>query len=304
MVAMVLLAALMAAMLAAHLLAGHAGRQAADAATRVASLENATEHLRVLLQQAKHDQAVLAAEATKATKGVEALWNEVASLRARLDAMGTVPTAAAAPPAPAPAPAPAAPVAGAPPHFAELSEEERNNPPPLFEAARKAYREKGIAGLCAAIGLGAEAQARLTKAYDALLPQVRAAEKAHAQVTIDGDAVVINIALYPEAGHALQDVCQALLAETLVPAEQKAFADARGDVVLFERPFGHYTQTITLTRDAKGVAFRHTGTRAGGAPTFEDAGTIAGADAVDRLPWRHLLPDAAIAHLQGGAAEF
>ena len=72
--------------------------------------------------------------------------------------------------------------------------------------------------------------------------------------------------------------------------------------MLFQRPFGHYTQPITLTRNAGGVEFTHTGSRVGGAGSiFESAGTLTSQGGVDKLPWRHLLPDEAVAKLRGPA---
>jgi len=275
-----------------------------DTASGLAGVEKATEELRVELQRARRQQARLADEAKRASQGIEALRGDLKVLEARVKAIEDAPPRAdvtrplAAPPAAvAPAPGPAV-------HPAELPAAVRANPPPVLRAASRALREKGIAGFCAALGLDDEAQARFRKAYEAFLPQARAAEKTHAKVAIQGDAVVIAIEPYHGEGHALLERWRGLLAQALTPAQQQAYTAAHGDAILFQRPFGHYTERITLTRDARGVKFSHRGTRlGGGGNTFRSAGTMAGAGAVDRLPWRHLLPDEAVAKLRGVAAE-
>lgn len=261
-----------------------------DTSSGLTRLDEAVQQLRAALRRAEVDQARLAQDIVGALKGVEALRSELGPLQARLKAIEN-----SLPQAGLPTPAPP----GQETHQAELPAALRDNPPPLVQAARQAFQEKGIPGFCGALGLDAEAQARLAKAYEGFLPRVQAAQKAHAKVSIEDDAVVIAIEPYPEEGHVLLAAWRDLLAQALTPAQQDTYAQAHGCYVLFERPFGHYTETIRLTRDAAGVKFVHSGTRTGGAPTFEKAGTIAGEGAVDKLPWRHLLPNEAVAKLGG-----
>ncbi|MBM4039689.1 MAG: hypothetical protein FJ290_14365 [Planctomycetes bacterium] len=260
-----------------------------DTSSGLARLDEASQQLRAGLQRAEEDRARLAQHAAGAAMGVESLRGELALLQARLKALESAPPQAAAP----------APPPGQDAHQAELPAALRDNPPPPVQAARKALQEKGVAGFCGALGLDAEAQARVIKAHEGFLPRVRDAEKAHAKVAIEDDAVVITIEPHPEEGHTLLAAWLDLLGQALTPAQRQAYAETHGCYVLFERPFGHYTETIRLTGDAAEVKFTHSGTRQGGGPTFQNAGTVAGKGAVDKLPWRHLLTDEAAAKLGG-----
>jgi len=274
-----------------------------DAASGLARLEKAAEQARAELQRARAEQSRLANEAKTASEGIETVRGDLTVLEARLKAIEKMPPRTDVTPPRAALPAAVPPVPGPAGHPAELPAAARDNPPALLQAASRGLEEKGIAGFCVALGLDDEARARFLKAHEAILPQARAAEKAHAKVDIEGDAVVIAIEAYHNQGHVLLEAWQNLLAQALSPAQRQAYAEAHGSYVLFERPFGHYTEAIRLTRDAMGVKFTHTGTRVGGATTFESAGSVSGAGAVDRLPWRHLLPDEAVAKLRGAAVE-
>lgn len=300
--AMIVLAGFLVAMLVVLRLVGRDLQRVEeahrDSSSSLALLEEAAQQLRVGLQEAEEDRARLAEGARRATEEAVALRGELTLLQARVKAIETAqPTAAVAPPQEAapPAPDPKA-------HRGEVPAAQRDNPPAPYRAASRALKQKGLPGFCGALGIDGQTQARFREAYERFLPQVRAADKAHANVTIKANAVVIAIEPYPEEGHALHKAWEDLRAQVLTPAQREAYINAYGDAVLFKRPFGHYTETITLTGDALGVKLTHTGSRVGGAgPTFETAGTLAGQGAVDKLPWLHLLPDEAVARLRGRA---
>ncbi|HUT36250.1 MAG TPA: hypothetical protein VNE39_22370 [Planctomycetota bacterium] len=307
-VAMILVAGLVVAMMALLWMVGQDLLQLkgarADVSLKLRNVEAKAKDLWDELQQAKADRRKLGEELKKATDALESLRAEAIATQARLKALEEArPRVEVAPVPPAEQPAPAPPAAPQPVEgLARLIERAREDPGFLPIAARRGFQEKGIAGIGLVLGLDEAAQARFLKVYGDFILRARAADKAHAKVALEGDAVVIEISPYQEEGHALLKAWQDLLAQALTPAQQEAWAAARADRILFERPLGHYAETIRLTRDAMGVKYEHKGRRAGaGVNTFESAGTVSGEGAVDRLPWRHLLPDEAVAKLRGVA---
>ena len=171
-------------------------------------------------------------------------------------------------------------------------------------AVRQAFNERGFAGAAQALGLDPARQAKLMSAHGELVSKIQAAEQAHAKVTIEGDAVQIHIAPFPEEGQALRKEWEETLAQILTPEQAENYNRARGDTMVFDHAFGDWDQEITLTRDAMGVKMTSKGNRVGpGNATFQSSSSVSGANAVDKLPWRHLLPDAAVAKLCGAAAE-
>ena len=171
-------------------------------------------------------------------------------------------------------------------------------------AVRQAFNERGFAGAAQALGLDRARQARLLSAYGDLVPKIHAAEKAHAKVTIEGDAVLIHITPFPEEGQELRKEWEATLAQVLTPEQAENYNRARGDTMVFDHAFGDWDQDITLTRDAIGLKTKSSGRRIGpGNATFQSSSSVSGANAAEKLPWRHLLPDAAVAKLCGAAAE-
>ncbi len=250
----------------------------------VAALRAEVTELRGRIEDAKLERQQIAGDLKAARTQLTTLAGELGEARRRLKALEDVPKAE--PPAPAPEPPKA------------------EAPMPLPMAVRRGFNRQGFAGLAQALGLDQAGHTKLLDAYNVLVPKVRAAEKAHAKLSMDGDAVRIHIVPFPEEGQALRKEWEAALAQFLTPAQAETYRRSQAEGVLFDRAFGDCEQTILLSRDPMGVKVEVKGRRLGpgGAP-FESAATVSGAGAVDRLPWRHLLPEESVAKLRGVAAE-
>jgi len=266
--------------------------------------------LREELQQANGERAKLAAAVEAATKEAAALRGDLAAIEARLKAveeagrpkLGVGLTPFKPPDAP-PVPAPAAEPADAKANVDFWLERAKANPAHVAIAARRAFFWKGAAGLGYVVGLDDAGQAKLQNAYDEFLPKVAAAEKAHAKVTLDGETVRLDIAAYPEEGEALRNEWGKIVAGILTPEQTGLYKRGAMETVLFERRLGDYEQAVTLVKEGMGVKYDIRGRRRVGlgTGTFQSSSTVSGDGAVNRLPWRHLLTDEAIAKLRGVA---
>lgn len=229
----------------------------------VSNLDAQAKDVRDSLAQVKAEQARLAAEVKKASDALDGLQTDLASLRARLKAIELPP-------------APRLTVGLTPP--------------------------KGAEGIGPALGLDPETRAKVEAAHAEFMPRVYAAEKAHAKVSIEGDSVRIEIAPFHEDGQRLLAEWQKVLADILTPQQLDAYKRMRLDTMAFRPGLGDHYQVILVSRDGMGLKFEQRGRGVGpGTATFESAGTVSGANALDRLRWRHLLTDEAIAKLRGVA---
>jgi len=314
--AMVLVTGLIVAMLAVLWMVGQDLLRLKDAraevSARLTAMEQSTSEvakLRAELKEARTAWDGLSAGLRKTEEGLQELKADLADLKPRLKAVEEARRprlgVGLAPPRHEPPMGPLPP-AGLPDpaDLARWLERAREDPALLPVAARRAFQEKGIAGLGLALGLDAAGQAAFQKAYQEFHPALFAAEKAHAKVAIEGDTVRIDIAPYPEQGAALRKQWEKTLAQVLPPQAAERYAKAQADALLFEHSFGDYAQSVTLATDAMGIKYTHKGRRAGlGVATFDSAGTVSGEGALNRLRWRHILTEEAAAKLRRAAQE-
>jgi len=274
--AMVFLTGLIVVMLAVLWMVGQDLRHLMDSRSDVSAKFQKTEQrmgeLADELKEAKGERAKVAEGLRKATEAIEALRVEATATQARLKALEEAPKAEPPPAAPAHQPG-----VGLPPPKGP----DAPDPQLVVDDAQRA---------------------RIKAAREPLMPRLHAAEKAHAKVSIEGDAVRIEIAPFPEEGRQLIAEWRKLLAGILTPEQFETYKKMRLDGVDIRPGLGEEEQVVLISRDEMGLKFDYKRRAlAPGAAGYESAGTVSGANALERLRWRHLLTPEAVAKLRGAA---
>jgi len=184
------------------------------------------------------------------------------------------------------------------PHVKDWVERMKRDPEQTPVALRRAFVWKGAAGLGHALGMDEAGQAKLQRAYDLFLARVRAVEKEHARVRVEGAAVHIQLEAFPEEGQRLREEWGKTLAEMLTPEQAHVYKKGGGDAILFDRGIGERTLSLVVTRNGNMYNIRRQ--LLGPKPGETSHGTIsvAGDGALEALPDRHLLTDEALARLR------
>jgi len=284
---------------------GHSLRPVSEAQSqliaRLQQVERKTEPLAPLqaqLTQADGERTALTAELAKAKETLTRLSTDLArlsqdvgTLQIRLRELQDKTPAGAAPARP------------------DLAQEQRRyldswvervkkDPAIAPLAARRAFGVKGVAGLGAVLGLDEPDQARLERVYGDFAARLKALEKAHSTVAVEGGSVRVYLRAFPVQGQALRDEWHKALAGLLTPEQQRLYKRAEMDAILFERGFGACDLSIVATRQGNALRIERKGQKPDGGGAFQNTVTIAGEGAIETFPDRHLLTDEALARLR------
>ena len=175
----------------------------------------------------------------------------------------------------------------------------KEDPVHIPRAAQSGFEWRGMAGYAYVLGADRAGQAKLQTAYDGVMARLRAAQKEHSKVAIEGNAVKIELSAFPDEGRALEEEWQNALAAALTPEQRELYGKSHPDRLLFPLGIGDYDVTGTLTWDGKTLTFRRKGQRRGGVGRFDIGGGLGGNINYGKLPERHLLTDEALAALRG-----